>query len=335
MRYFWLKREEYPFSMNELFRTMGISKQSFHQYHNRLLLKLQEEAYLVKMIEAIREDHPTMGCRDMYFKIAPSSLGRDAFEDFCRYQGFMVKRIRNFRRTTDSSGVIRFDNLIKGLVLTAPDQLWVSDITYFELGERFYYLTFIMDAFTRRILGYSVSKRLYTNETTLPALKMAIKTRKKNKFTGLIFHSDGGGQYYESEFLKLTGDCQIRNSMCKYPWDNPFAERINGVIKNNYLVHRRIKTFAHLEQEVDRTVKLYNYEKPHKNLNKLTPIAFEKLIFESGKQSDGEKSATEKETQKPGGDQPSGLKGNNPQVQSSLWNKKNEVEHCPKTVNVI
>jgi len=322
--------------MNKLFITMGISKQSFHQYHNRLLLRLQQEAYLVRLIEDIRKDHPTMGCRDMYFKIAPNNLGRDAFEEFCCQNGFMVKRVKNFRRTTDSSGVIRFDNLTKNLELTAADQLWVSDITYFEVGDRFYYLTFIMDAFTRRILGYSVSKRLFTKDTTLAALKMAIKTRKKGKFKGLIFHSDGGGQYYENEFLKLTKDCKIGNSMCKYPWDNPFAERINGVIKNNYLKHWRIKTFAQLEQEVDRVVKLYNYEKPHINLNRSTPVAFEKSIFESGKQSDGEKSATEKEAQRPGGDQPSGLKGNNPQVQISLWNKKkSNVEHCQKTVNVI
>jgi transposase InsO family protein len=308
--------------MNELFITMGVSKQSFHQYCNRLLIRLQEEAYLVEVIKEIRQDHPTMGCRDMYFKIAPSHLGRDAFEEFCRQNGFMSKQIRNFRRTTDSSGVKRFVNLTENLVLTKPDQLWVSDITYFELGDRFYYLTFIQDAFTKRILGHSVSKRLSTEDTTMVALKMAINVRKKDKLTGLIFHSDGGGQYYAKVFREITGRLEILNSMCKYPWENSYAERINGVIKNNYLKHWRISTFKELVRNVDRAVNLYNTDKPHKSLRRLTPIEFERRIFEAGKQSEGEKSATEEEAQKPGGNNTSGLMGNNPQDQISLRNEK-------------
>lgn len=315
---------------------MDTKKQSFHQYHNRLLVRLQEEAYLKKMIEEIRQDHPTMGCRDMYFKIVPINFGRDAFEEFCRQNGFASKQVKNLRRTTDSSGVKRFENLTENLELTGADQLWVSDITYFEVGDRFYYLTFVKDAFTKRILGHSTSKRLFTEDTTLVALTMAIKTRRKDNLKGLIFHSDGGGQYYDKAFLNLTEKYGIKNSMCKYAWENPFAERINGVIKNNYLKHWGIKTFIDLEQGVDRAVNLYNNDKPHKSLKRLTPIEFERSIFAEGKQSDGEKSATEKETRKPGGFQPSGLKGNNPLAQTSLWNKKiKDVKNRQKTVNVI
>lgn len=311
--------------MNTLYKVCGISKQSFHQYHNRLAAKLQEEACLVVMIEKVRRDHPTMGCRDMYFKIRPVTMGRDAFEDFCRQAGYMLARVRSFRRTTDSSGVIRFENLTVNLKLSQADQLWVSDITYFEVFDRFYFLTFITDAFTKRILGYSVSNRLLTEVTSLRALKMAIKTRDKENFSGLIFHSDGGGQYYDKNFLDLTHSLGILNSMCKYPWENPYAERVNGVIKNNYLKHRKIETFEDLIKEVDRAVKLYNHDKPHKSLNRLTPVEFENRILALGKQSDGEKSATENETQTPGGAQPSGLMGNNPQVQISLQNMKDNI----------
>lgn len=322
--------------MNKLFITMGVSKQSFHQYHNTILIRQEEEAYLTDLIKEVRKDHPTMGCRDMYFKIVPGSLGRDAFEEFCRQNGFMSRIVRNFRRTTDSSGVKRYENLTKNLVLTGADQLWVSDITYYELGGRFYYLTFIIDAYTRRILGQSVSKRLFTEDTTIVALTMAIKIRKKDKLTGLIFHSDGGGQYYANVFLKLTERYDIENSMCKYAWENPYAERNNGVIKNNYLKHWEIRTFAELIQSVDRAVKLFNNDKPHKSLKRLTPMEFERRIFEAGKQSEGDETATEEETQMPGGVQPAGLKGNNPQAQRSPLNEKqNNVEHCRKTVNVI
>ena len=315
--------------MNQLFKAMGTTKQSFHQYHNRLLIKLEHESYLVYMIEQIRKDHPSMGMRDMYFKLSPSRIGRDAFEELCRVHGFTVSRKKNLKKTTQSNGVKRFDNLAMGLELTEPDQLWVSDITYYEVAGRFYYITFVLDVFTRRILGHSVSKRLFTEVTTLFALKMAIKTRGKTKYKGLIFHSDGGGQYYDKEFVKLTEDLDILNSMCKYAWENPYAERINGTIKNNYLQYYQIDNYDQLVKAVDRAVKLYNYEKPHKGLKRLTPIQFENSIFESWKQTDGEKSATELTIPKPERIQPFRLKGNKPQDQISLKNnKKTIIEHC-------
>ena len=83
----------------------------------------------------------------------------------------------------------------------------------------------------------------------------------------LIFHSDGGGQYFDKEFLKLTSLHQFKNSMCEFAWENGQAERINGVIKNNYLIHRTIKSYEELVTEVDRTVYLYNHDKPHIKLD--------------------------------------------------------------------
>jgi putative transposase len=118
------------------------------------------------------------------------------------------------------------------------DQAWSSDITYFEIQGVFYYLTFILDNCSRRILGYHASSRLNTESTTLPALKRAIKSRGKKLKSGIIFHSDGGGQYYDSNFLALTRKHEFRNSMCEYAWENGKAERINGVIKNNYLIEQ-------------------------------------------------------------------------------------------------
>jgi putative transposase len=211
----------------------------------------------------------------MYFKLKPQSMGRDAFERLCKEQDLMSKRSQNQRRTTDSTGVIRFENRIQGLTLTYQDQVWQSDITYYEVKGRFYYLTFIVDAFSRRILGHSVSKRLFTEDTTLPALRQAIKARGTKDLTGTIFHSDGGGQYYDTEFLKLTAKHKLLNSMCEFAWENGKAERINGVIKNNYLRHRRIADYEGLQKEVDRCVLLYNTSKPHIALQRRSPATFE------------------------------------------------------------
>lgn len=238
-------------------------------------MKVQEEnGYLVDIIRQIRANHPTMNCRAMYYKIQPQTIGRDKFEALCYEWGFMVQKPVNYHRTTNSNGVIRFDNLMIEATITGINQAFVSDITYFEL-EKFYYITFIMDAYTRCIIGYNVSDRLTTEKTTLPALHMAIKNRKQIIPANIIFHSDGGGQYYDKDFLALTSKHKFKNSMCEYAYENGKAERINGVIKNNYLMHWNIKTYQQLLKGVDRAVSLYNCDKPHKALKYKTPLAIE------------------------------------------------------------
>jgi putative transposase len=242
----------------------------------------EEINYLVQIVKSIRKDHPTLSLRAMYYKINPSQLGRDAFEFMCKTEGFSMPRKINYIRTTNSFGVVRFNNLMENIILKGINEAWSSDITYYELADVFYYITFIIDNYSRVIVGHSTSRRLTTEQTTLPALKMALKCRKYCIPPGMIFHSDGGGQYYDKEFLKLTKQYKVRNSMCEYAYENGKSERINGVIKNNYLKHRSIKTFAELEKEVDRSVSLYNNDKPHKALKYKTPIAYEKALTLQG-----------------------------------------------------
>lgn len=279
IEYYWHRRERLNISLNMLYKSIGISKQAVHKYLERLCKNKSDIGQLLLIIYKIREDHPTMCCRDMYYKINPGFIGRDAFERFCKDYGLMSVIQKNYRKTTDSRGVTRFENLLENIAITRVNQVWQSDITYYELSGVFYYITFIIDSFSRRIVGHNVSKRLTTEQTTLPSLEMAVKTRKNIKLDGLIFHSDGGGQYYDKEFLKMTNSLGILNSMCEYPWENGVSERINGIIKNNYLIHRSIKNFADLVKEVDRSVLLYNQDKPHIKLNRKTPIEFEKDIL--------------------------------------------------------
>ncbi len=250
-----------------------------HKGLDRYHKKKDEQMQLLRLIYEIRKDHPTMGVRDLYYKISPESMGRDAFEEFCKCYDLMSERPKNYRRTTDSSGVVRFDNLIENATITDIDQVWQSDISYYELNGKFYYLTFMLDAYSRRIIGHKTSERLLTEQTTLPALGMALKTRAHKNLEGLIIHSDGGGQYYDKCFLELTSSQKIKNSMCEFAWENGKAERINGVIKNNYLKYRDIKTFEDLIKEVDRAVLLYNKDKPHIELKRKSPITFEKELI--------------------------------------------------------
>jgi putative transposase len=241
-----------------------------------VFLKEQEETvYLQQLIADIRADHPTLNCKAMYYKIKPECMGRDKFEKLCTTLGFNVVRSKARHITTDSSGVIRFDNLLKGTRLTGINQAYSSDITYYEINNVFYYITFVIDCYSRRILGHNVSQRLTTEMTTIPALKMAIKNRKNHLPQGIIFHSDGGGQYYSKTFLKLTSKYQFKNSMCEFSYDNGMVERLNGVIKNNYLKFKEIKTYPQLTKEVDQIISLYNNDRPHKSLKYKTPNEYE------------------------------------------------------------
>jgi putative transposase len=239
----------------------------------------EESCYLAKIIDEIRKDHPTLSFRAMYYMIQPQSLGRDKFEQLCKEIGLEGTQRRSGQRTTDSCGVIRFDNLLEGLTLSNINQAWSSDITYFRVCEIFYYITFILDCYSRRVLGYSVSKRLTTEQTTLPALKMAVKYKEGLLPTGVILHSDGGGQYYDRNFLEYTRKYLMKNSMCEMAYENGKAERLNGTIKNNYLIYYAISNFEELCKGVDRAVALYNDVRPHKSLRYKTPSWFEKQLL--------------------------------------------------------
>jgi len=277
--YFREQRSSYNFSLNAMYKAVGYSKQAIHQYIGRSNTYKEEVYHIVELIRQIRKDHPTMCCRSMYYKINPSYIGRDRFEAICRAYGFTSERSKAKHKTTDSSGVVRFDNLLNELKLSKIDQAWSSDITYYEIDGSFYYITFILDCYSRLILGYNVSNRLLTQQTTLPAMRMAIKTRKSQISRGIIFHSDGGGQYYADNFLELTDRYGFRNSMCKHAYENGKAERVNGVIKNNYLKHWNIESLSDLVKGVDRAVGLYNTDKPHTSLQRMTPIEFESKLI--------------------------------------------------------
>jgi transposase InsO family protein len=262
--------------MNELFQAIGTSKQNFHQVVDRMLLHQMEKEQLLLIIRQVREDHPMMSCRDMYRLIQPQFMGRDRFEAFCFEEGFRVEIKKNYRRTTNSLGVTRFPNLIRERELTGVNQVWVSDITYYEMNNRFYYLTFIMDLFSRKIIGYGAAVNLLTAHTTIPALKMALRARHGQDLTGLIFHSDGGGQYYCKEFLKITRENKIQNSMCDSVYENPEAERLNRTVKNNYMYPYNPQDEVQLKTMLKKAVKMYNNQKPHRALKGLSPVSFEK-----------------------------------------------------------
>jgi transposase InsO family protein len=241
--------------------------------------KYEEQQQLIPLINEIRRDHPRMSARDMYLKLHPDTMGRDQFERFCMESGYRVNKLKNYRITTNSLGVTRFPNMIKEIELTRVNQVFVSDITYFDIGSVTYYLTFIMDLFNREIVGWSASDNLRTENTTLPALRRVIYERGRANLKGAIMHSDGGGQYYCKEFKELTKSLEMINSMTEEKvYENSHAERLNGIIKNNYLYPYGPTNLYSLKKLLNRAVLMYNTGKPHKALGKLTPHKFKTII---------------------------------------------------------
>ena len=259
--------------MNALYRVLGTSKQAFHQWLDKQMLVMEEQQQLLPLIRQIRADHPRLSARLMYKMIGPQSMGRDKFEEFCFHNGFKLAVKRAYHKTTNSLGVTRFENLIGGKELTGVNQVWVSDITYYRIGEKFFYITFILDLWSRFIVGYTVSAGMLTEQTTIPALRMALKQR--GPVQGLIFHSDGGGQYYCKEFLAITRKNLIENSMCESVYENAHAERINGTVKNDYLVYYAPQDYKQLVTLTDKAVKMYNFSRPHSSLGNISPQAYE------------------------------------------------------------
>ena len=259
--------------MNALYRVTGTSRQAFHQYLDKQLLVLEEQQQLLPVISQVRADRPRLSSRKMYVLLRPQSMGRDIFEQFCYRYGFKLSIKKAFHRTTDSLGVTRFENLTIGIELTGANQVWASDITYYRIGERFYYITFVLDLYSRFIVGHSVSACLLTEHTTIPALNQALQQRRPAP--GLIFHSDGGGQYYSKAFLAITKHNHIKNSMCESVYENAHAERVNGTIKNEYLVYYAPQDYRQLTTLTDKAVGMYNFFRPHASLANNSPANFE------------------------------------------------------------
>lgn len=260
--------------MKDLYSIEGISKQSHHKAVCRKQWLEEVEQTILSSVESLREDHPRMGAKKLYKLLQPDGIGRDRFIQLLMNNGYGTKRVRNYTRTT-YAGKYHYPNLISGKVLTGVKQLWVSDITFIWVDQRWHYMTFITDVYSRKIVGYAVDKHLHA-QANIRALKMAFKNTKGQSLKGLIHHSDRGSQYIHREYLKMLKERGIEVSMGNKAWENAHAERINGIIKNEYLNPMLIKDFEDLKRKVKKVVSLYNKERPHGNLlNQLSPEKYE------------------------------------------------------------
>ena len=220
---------------------------------------------------------PRLGTRKLYYLLKEDlgkqnlSIGRDALFILLKEEDLLVKRKRRYQKTTDSSHWMRkYPDLTKDLELTRPEQLWVADITYLSLKDGFCYLHLVTDAYSKRIMGYKLSPSLEA-EHSVEALKMALLNRRSPK--PLIHHSDRGLQYCSYQYTGVLEKNQIQISMTQdgSPYDNAVAERINGILKDEFGLDDVFEDFQQAQKEVKEAVSIYNELRPHLSNHYLTP----------------------------------------------------------------
>ena len=262
----------------------GISRQAHYQAWQRSLKEAQKADLYVRMMEQAREIHPGMGLRTMYEMLHPEGIGRDAFIVLGLEQGFRLKNIEKQTRTTYSIKSNRYSNLLGEMEFTDINQLWSSDITYFFCLEQFFYIVFIMDVYSRRIIGYSIADNMRA-ENNLSALEMAVKTRGIAKYQyNLIHHSDKGTQYASDSYTEMLEKYEIQISMCNEVYENTHIERVNDTIKNQYLKRMEIRNKEELKKKLDEAIKAYNETRPHQSLKMMPPMEYEKHLLKTEKE---------------------------------------------------
>ena len=267
-----------------LCRLLGVTRQSYYKSQKTREKTLLQEEVVLSLVSEVRSKLPRVGTRKLYHMIKSEmdenelKIGRDRLFDILRSNGMLVKVRRNKAKTTFSYRWFnRFDNLTEGIRLSGSNQLWVSDITYVRVGSKFLYLSLITDAYSRRIVGYHLSRSL-DRSGCIAALRMVLSTTTSTE--GLIHHSDRGVQYCSGEYTALLEQHGIRISMTQnsQPLDNPKAERINGIIKGEFLDNYNLRGLDDAREGVRKAVALYNSLRPHESLRLATPnqVHFEK-----------------------------------------------------------
>lgn len=231
-----------------------------------------------RLIDTERKLLPRLGTRKLYHRIKPMliaqriKVGRDKLFKWMKAYDLLLKPKRRYIQTTMSKHWMRkYPNLVSGLEVTAPEQVWVSDITYIKTQEGNCYLNMVTDAYSRKILGYAVEDNMET-VNMIKALAMAVKQRHP-KQQKTVHHSDRGVQYCSKEYVNLLSDNDIQISMTQNgdPYENALAERMNRTIKEEFGLDGIVNTRQQAKKVVREAIELYNCRRPHLSLKMKTP----------------------------------------------------------------
>ena len=266
-------------SVSSVCRVLKRSRQSYYKALSLKRKTADQTTSLMRMVQPIRHLMPRIGGRKLYYLIGDQlsknsvNIGRDKFFGWLKQNDLLISPKRRYINTTQSHHRFWvYDNLIEKVELTQPNQLWVSDITYLRTMQGFCYLALITDAYSRKIVGFDVSDSLEL-DGCVRALKSAFQTA--SDFGQLIHHSDRGIQYCSGRYTELLKQKGIKVSMAAKGncYENALAERVNGILKNEFNLEHKFKTKQDAIRAVVQSVYIYNEYRPHWALNLKTPNA--------------------------------------------------------------
>lgn len=225
----------------------------------------------------IRSKMPRLGTRKLYYllkaelQVRNIKMGRDVLFNFLRAEQLLIKPKRSYTKTTNSKHWMKkYPNLIIDTEINQPEQVWVSDITYIKTASGNSYLSLVTDAYSKKIMGYELLDNL-SAAGPLAALRMALKNRK---YRGeLTHHSDRGLQYCSAEYVQQLKDNRINISMTQNgdPYENAIAERINGILKYEFLWVDGFRDHVQAMEVIKQSIGIYNKDRPHLSCQLMTP----------------------------------------------------------------
>jgi len=268
---------EEPEPVDKLCRVFDRTKQAYYQ---RINYEYQEEVkgeILYQTVKKHRSLMPRIGGRKLHYLISQElpeglQIGRDKFFDWLRANHLLVRQQRTRIFTTNSHHWLhKYPYLLQDYEPTGPNQLWVSDITYIMTEEGLMFLFLLTDAWSKKILGWKLSDNMRAENATT-ALRMALR-QWKDRTNRLIHHSDRGVQYCSEKYVKLLEKNGIEISMTQNsnPLDNSIAERVNGIIKGEWVKQEKLETKQGAISYIKRVISIYNNKRPHLSLGMMTP----------------------------------------------------------------
>ena len=234
---------------------------------------------MIKLVHQIRYEQPFLGTEKVYGLIQNDlqtmniKIGRCKLNSILKEHGMLVKKRNKSVITTNSRHRFRkYPNLIKEVEISQSEQVWVADITYIKTDDGFNYLHLITDAYSKQIVGFELSDNMKAESTT-KALKTALKQRKYPE-RPLTHHSDRGFQYCSNEYIQTLIDNHVAISMTENsdPYENAIAERVNGILKQEFSIGDGFKNHLSALSEIKKSIFIYNHKRPHRSCEMLTPI---------------------------------------------------------------
>ncbi len=256
----------------------GITKQAYYKRIKTAKQKEMQAEQIKKIIEPIRKRMPRYGTKKLHLDIKDDlknvsiKMGRDAFFTFARHHRLLVPRTKRCFITTDSKHFFYTSpNLIKSLVPTHSEQVFVNDITYVKLQDGYVYVALVTDLYSKKVMGYKLDDNMKT-QLVKDALQMALNNCEHNRET-IIHHSDRGIQYCCPDYSEFAqSNRMILSTTEKYdPYENAVAERINGILKYEFGLIKTIPSIDIANKMLTQAVEIYNRERRHYSLEMQTP----------------------------------------------------------------